>query len=239
MTGNVRWQSSAVRPKAWLAWSSGKDSAWALHTVRCSGEFEVVALLTTMNRTHERVAMHAVRESLLEIQAASAGLPLIKVPIPSPCSNEVYEQAMGEVMSLARAAGVRHIIFGDLFLTDIRAYREKHLASCGMVPVFPLWGRETRQLAEDMIAGGLSAILTCVDPRQLGRGFAGRRFDRKLLAALPSHVDPCGENGEFHTFACAGPMFREEMRLTAGEIVERDGFVFADLLPQAAAAVAP
>jgi uncharacterized protein (TIGR00290 family) len=225
----------AAGPKAWLAWSSGKDSAWALHTVRCSGEFEVVALLTTVNRTHARVAMHAVRESLLEIQAASAGLPLVKVPIPSPCSNEVYEQAMGEAMSLARAAGVRHIIFGDLFLADIRAYREKQLASCGMVPVFPLWGQDTRQLAEDMIAGGLSAFLTCIDPRQLDRGFAGRHFDSELLAALPGHVDPCGENGEFHTFASAGPMFREEIRVTAGEIVDRDGFVFADLLPQTAA----
>jgi uncharacterized protein (TIGR00290 family) len=223
---------NAGRPKAWLAWSSGKDSAWALHTVRQEREFDVVALLTTVNRTHQRVAMHAVRESLLEMQAAAAGLPLVKVPIPSPCPNEVYEQAMSEAMTRARAEGARHVIFGDLFLEDIRAYREKQLASCGMFPVFPLWGKETRQLAEDMIAGGLSAFLTCVDPRQLDRGFAGRRFDRELLGALPGGVDPCGENGEFHTFANAGPMFRAEIPVTAGEIVDRDGFVFADLLPR-------
>lgn len=224
-----------VRPKAWLAWSSGKDSAWALHTVRQAGEFDVVALLTTVNRTHRRVAMHAVRESLLEIQAAAAGLPLVKVPIPSPCPNEIYEQAMSETMARAQTERVRHVIFGDLFLEDVRAYRERQLANCGMTPLFPLWGRETRQLAQDMLAGGLSAFLTCVDPRQLDRTLAGRRFDPDLLAALPRRVDPCGENGEFHTFANAGPMFRAEIPVVVGEIVERDGFVFADLLPQTAA----
>lgn len=220
-------------PKAWLAWSSGKDSAWALHTVRQSGEFDVTALLTTVNRTHERVAMHAVREILLEMQAAETGLPLVKVPIPSLCSNEIYEQAMSVAMAQARAQGVRHIIFGDLFLEDIRVYRENKLAACGMTPIFPLWGRHTRRLAEEMLAGGLSAHLTCVDPCKLDRTFAGRWFDRALLGALPRHVDPCGENGEFHTFASAGPMFRQAIPLTLGEVVERDGFVFADLLPQA------
>ncbi len=220
-------------PKAWLAWSSGKDSAWALHTVRQGGEFDVVALLTTVNCAYERVAMHAVRESLLTFQAAEADLPLVRVPIPSPCSNEVYEQAMSEAMTQARSQGVRHIIFGDLFLEDIRAYRENKLAACGMTPVFPLWGRDTRRLAEEMLAGGLSAHLTCVDPRKLDRSFAGRRFDRALLAALPRGIDPCGENGEFHTFASAGPMFRRAIPVTPGEIVERDGFVFADLLPEA------
>ena len=223
-----------TRPKAWLAWSSGKDSAWALHTIRQDREFDVVALLTTVNSTHTRVAMHAVRESLLEIQAASAGLPLVKVPIPSPCPNEIYEQAMSAAMARARAEGILHVIFGDLFLEDIRAYREKQLATCGMTPVFPLWGRNTRQLAEGMIAGGLSAFLTCVDPRQMDRGFAGRPFDKDLLAALPRDVDPCGENGEFHTFANAGPMFRAEIPVTLGEVVQRDGFVFADLLPRTA-----
>jgi uncharacterized protein (TIGR00290 family) len=225
-----------VRPKAWLAWSSGKDSAWALHTVRQAGEFDVVALLTTVNRTHSRVAMHAVRESLLETQAAAAGLPLLQVPIPSPCPNEIYEQAMSEAMKRAQSEGVGHVIFGDLFLEDVRAYRERQLAKCGMTPLFPLWGRDTRQLAQDMLAGGLSAFLTCVDPRQLDRAFAGRRFDKELLAALPRHVDPCGEHGEFHTFTNAGPMFRVEIPVAAGEIVERDGFVFADLLPHGAAA---
>jgi uncharacterized protein (TIGR00290 family) len=234
MATNLQSQDGA-RPKAWLAWSSGKDSAWALHTVRQDGEFDVVALLTTVNCTHGRVAMHAVRESLLEIQAAAAGLTLVKVPIPSPCSNDVYEQAMSEAMTQARAAGVQHVIFGDLFLEDVRAYRERQLARCGMIPIFPLWGRETRQLAEDMLAGGLSAFLTCVDPRQLDSTFAGRRFDANLLAELPRSVDPCGENGEFHTFANAGPMFRAELPVTVGEIVDRDGFVFADLLPQTSA----
>jgi uncharacterized protein (TIGR00290 family) len=230
---NNSQSQNAARPKAWIAWSSGKDSAWALHTARQDRKYEVVAMLTTVNRTHGRVAMHAVRESLLEMQAAAAGLPVVKVPIPSPCSNEIYEQMMSDAMTQARAEGVRHIIFGDLFLEDIRAYREKQLARCGMTPVFPLWGKNTRQLAEDMIAGGLSSYLTCVDPRQLDGTFAGRRFDRELVGAFPSHVDPCGENGEFHTFASVGPMFRTGIPVTVGKIVERDGFVFADLLPQA------
>jgi uncharacterized protein (TIGR00290 family) len=233
----VDFQSKmSARPKAWLAWSSGKDSAWALHVIRQSGEFEVLALLTTVNQTYSRVAMHAVRESLVEMQAAAAGLPLVKVPIPSPCTNQIYEQAMGEAMTRARAEGVRHVVFGDLFLEDIRAYREKQLADCGMTPVFPLWGRNTRQLAEEMIAHGLSAYLTCVDPRKLDRSFAGRRFDAEFLNVLPSSVDPCGENGEFHTFANDGPMFKHAVPVTAGEIVERDGFVFADFLPSASAA---
>lgn len=224
------------RPKAWVAWSSGKDSAWALHTIRRSCEFEVVALLTTINSTHHRVAMHAVRESLVEIQAAAAGLPLVKVPIPSPCTNELYEQAMSKAMERARAEGVRHVVYGDLFLEDIRAYREKHLAACGMTPIFPLWSRDTRRLAEEMLAGGLSAFLTCVDPRKLDRKFAGRRFDAQLLRELPPDVDPCGENGEFHTFANAGPMFASDIPVSGGEIVEREGFVFADLIPAVNAA---
>lgn len=226
---------TSARPKAWLAWSSGKDSAWALHVVRQRGEFDVVALLTTVNQTYSRVAMHAVRESLLEMQAAAAGLPLIKVTIPSPCTNEIYELAMGDAMVRARAEGVWRVVFGDLFLEDIRAYREKQLSGCGMAPVFPLWGRNTRPLAEEMIANGLSAYLTCVDPRKLDRSFAGRKFDAELLNALPSGVDPCGENGEFHTFANKGPMFKRAIAITAGEIVEREGFVFADFLPSASA----
>jgi uncharacterized protein (TIGR00290 family) len=222
--------------KAWLAWSSGKDSAWALHTLRQMGEFNVIALLTTVNRTHSRVAMHAVRESVLEMQAAATGLPLVKVPIPSPCPNDFYERAMDDAMARAKDSGVNHVVFGDLFLEDIRAYREKHLAACGITPIFPLWGKDTRRLAEEMLAGGLSAYITCVDPRQMDCAFAGRRFDAGLLSELPSNVDPCGENGEFHTFANAGPMFREEVTVTVGEIVEREGFVFADLLPRTIAA---
>jgi len=230
--------SRLERPKAWLAWSSGKDSAWALHTIRQCGDFNIVALLTTVNRDHQRVAMHAVRESLLEMQATAAGLPLVKVMIPTPCPNEFYEKAMAETMLGARVEGVSHVVFGDLFLEDIRAYREKQLADCGMTPVFPLWRRGTQRLAEEMLAGGLSAYLTCVDPRKLRREFAGRRFDADLLAALPSSVDPCGENGEFHTFACAGPMFHSAIPVAVSEIVERDSFVFADLVPGAAATVA-
>jgi uncharacterized protein (TIGR00290 family) len=225
-------------PKAWLAWSSGKDSAWALHTVRQRGDFDIVALLTTVDRDHQRVAMHAVRESLLDAQAAAVGLPLVKVMIPSSCGNEIYEQAMGEAMARAKGEGIAHVVFGDLFLEDIRAYREKQLASCGMTPIFPLWRRDTRRVAEEMLAGGLSAYLTCIDTRKLGHEFAGRRFDVGLLKALPSSVDPCGENGEFHTFACAGPMFPSPLPVTVGEIVERDPFVFADLISGAAATVA-
>lgn len=225
-----------MQTKAWMAWSSGKDSAWALDAVRRSGELDVTALLTTVNRTHQRVAMHAVRESLLEAQAEAAGLPLVTAPIPSPCSNAEYERAMTEAMDRARAEGVTHIVFGDLFLEDVRRYREENLAKCGMTPVFPLWAIPTRQLAEEMIAGGLQARLTCVDPRQLDRALAGREWNAELLAELPASVDPCGERGEFHTFACAGPMFRRPIAVRAGEVVERDGFVFADLLASEALA---
>ena len=222
--------------KIWLSWSSGKDSAWALHELRASREFEVTGLLTTVNRDAGRVAMHAVREELLEAQAAAAGLPLLKVSIPSPCSNVVYEEAMGAAMAQARAEGIVHVAFGDLFLEDIRRYREEKLHAVGMTPIFPLWGRNTRVLAREMVEGGLRAYLTCVDPRQLDRRFAGRRFDASLLDEWPAGVDPCGENGEFHTFAFAGPMFSAGLAVELGEIVERDGFVFADVLPARGAA---
>ena len=201
------------KPKAWLAWSTGKDSAWALHRVRQQNEIEIVALLTTVNRTHARVAMHAVRETLLEAQAESAGLPLVKVDIPSPCRNVEYEDAMSAVMNRAQSEGVTHVVFGDLFLEDIRKYREEQLVKCGMSPVFPLWGFKTDQLARDMIAGGLNAYITCVDPKQLHSSFAGRKFDAQFLEDLPPAVDPCGENGEFHSFACAGPMFRHPLKI--------------------------
>ena len=225
-----------TKPKAWLSWSSGKDSAWSLHVMRQRGEFEITALLTTVNRTHNRVAMHAVREAILDAQAAAAGLPLVKIPIPSPCPNEIYERAMAEAMARARSEGVTHVVFGDLFLEDIRKYREDSLAKCEMTPVFPLWRRDTRELAQEMIAGGLCAFLTCVDPKKLDASFAGRAFDKKLLADLPATVDPCGENGEFHTCVVAGPMFKRPVPVEPGEIVERDGFVFADLLLMATGA---
>lgn len=225
----------SAKPKAWLSWSSGKDSAWALHVTRQRGDFEITALLTTINRTHNRVAMHAVRESLLDAQAAAARLPLVKVEIPSPCPNGIYERAMAEAMAQAGAEGVTHMIFGDLFLEDIRKYREENLAKCGIAPVFPLWGLDTRILAQEMLAGGVRAYLTCVDPKKLEATFAGRTFDESLLADFPSGVDPCGENGEFHTCVVAGPMFASPIPVDVGEIVERDEFVFADLLLRPAA----
>jgi uncharacterized protein (TIGR00290 family) len=219
----------AMRPRALVSWSSGKDSAFALHEVRGAGELEVVGLLTTVNRQFERVAMHAVRIALLRRQAEAAGLPIALVEIGWPCPNEAYEAAMGEALRRARGEGVTHVVFGDLFLADIRAYREAQLAPLGLSPVFPLWQRDTRALAHAMIDGGLTARLTCVDPRVLDRGFAGRAFDRALLGDLPPGVDPCGENGEFHTFVTGGPMFTRPIEVAPGEVVERDGFVFADL----------
>ena len=218
--------------KALLAWSSGKDSAWSLHVLRRQGDVEVAGLLTTVNVSFGRVAMHAVRRELLEAQARAAGLPLRAVPIPHPCPNDVYETAMAGALAAARADGIEAVAFGDLFLEDIRRYREERMAPTGLRPLFPLWGRPTRALAEEMIDGGLRARLTCVDPRVLDRSFAGRAFDRDLLATLPPGVDPCGERGEFHTFAWDGPMFQGPIPVVAGEVVEREGFVFADLLPE-------
>jgi len=220
------------KPKAWLSWSTGKDSAWALHVTRQRGEVEAIVLLTTVNTQFQRVAMHAVRETLLDAQARATGLPLIKVPIPYPCPNAQYEEAMEAAMSQARAAGVYHVVFGDLFLEDIRKYREEKLAACGMQPQFPIWGLDTRELARQMVEAGLRAYVTCVDPKKLAREFAGRVYDEQFLTDLPTGIDPCGENGEFHTFAFAGPMFHAPVSAQVGEIVERDGFIFADLLPE-------
>jgi len=221
------------RPRALVAWSSGKDAAWALHEELRRGEVEVVGLLTTVTEAFERVSMHAVREALLDRQADALGLPCRKVHIPWPCPNERYEAEMARALAEARAAGVTRVVFGDLFLADVRAYREARMAGTGVEPLFPLWGRDTAALAREMIAGGLRAALTCVDPRQLDRSFAGRAFDAALLQALPASVDPCGERGEFHTFAWDGPMFPAPIAVTRGEVVEREGFVFADLLPAA------
>ena len=219
-----------------LAWSSGKDSAWSLHVLRQDPTVEVVGLLTTINEAYDRVAMHAVRRALLEAQAEAAGLPLVVVRIPSPCPNETYEAAMASAVADARARGITGIAFGDLFLEDIRRYREKQMSGTGLSLHFPLWGRPTAALAEAMIDGGLQARLTCVDPRVMPEDLAGAAFDRALLARLPAGVDPCGENGEFHTFAWDGPMFRRPVPVRAGEVVTRDGFVFADLIPVEAAA---
>lgn len=221
----------APQRKALLAWSSGKDSAWALHILREERSVEVVGLLTTINEAYDRVAMHAVRAELLRAQADAAGLPLWPVPLPWPCSNAAYEAAMGAALERARQEGLTAVAFGDLFLEDVRRYREDRMRSSGLAPLFPLWGRPTAALAGEMIAGGLRARITCVDPRQLDAGFAGREFDAALLKDLPPSVDPCGERGEFHTFTYAGPMLARPVAIQAGEVVERDGFIFADLLP--------
>ena len=216
--------------KILLSWSSGKDSAWALHVLRQQGT-PPAGLLTTVNEVYDRVAMHGVRSEVLTLQAEAAGLPLRAVRLPSPCSNEVYEERMRAAVARAVLEGFTHVAFGDLFLEDIREYREERLRGTGLEPLFPLWNRDTRGLAEQMIAGGLQAHLTCVDPRALHQSFAGRTFDRRLLADLPAAVDPCGERGEFHTCVTAGPMFSADLRLSVGDIVEREGFVFADLIP--------
>ncbi|HYL37078.1 MAG TPA: ATP-binding protein [Bryobacteraceae bacterium] len=213
-----------------LSWSSGKDSAWSLHLLRQDPQVEVVCLITTLNQEFDRVAMHAVRRELLELQAAAAGLPLRTVPLPWPCSNEQYEARMRDLCAAAVRDGIEAIAFGDLFLTEIRAYREKQLAGSGLEPLFPVWRLPTRELAASMIAAGLRAKITCIDPKVLAREFAGRDFDQSLLDDLPPGVDPCGENGEFHSFVYDGPMFRAPIPVEAGEIVERDGFVFSNLL---------
>ena len=218
-----------------LSWSSGKDSAWTLHRLRDEPGVELVGLLTTFNAAADRVAMHAVRRELVAAQAAAAALPLWEVELPWPCANEDYERLMAAACARARAQGVTHVAFGDLYLPDVRAYRERQMAGTGLEPLFPLWAapEATPALARRMLAAGLRATLTCVDTRQLAADFAGRDFDEALLAELPAAVDPCGERGEFHTFCWAGPMFERPIAVRAGPIVERDGFRFADLLPAA------
>lgn len=211
-----------------LSWSSGKDSAWALHTLRARGDYKIVGLLTTVNTEFDRVAMHGTRRSVLEAQAKAAGLPLWNVPLPWPCSNEDYEQRMREVCTRAVSEGVDAIAFGDLFLVDVRAYRERQLQPTGLEPLFPLWQLPTAALAHEMIAKGVRAKLTCVDTQQLPSEFAGREFDEALLSELPPEVDACAERGEFHTCVYAGPMFSASIQLEPGEIVTRDRFTYAD-----------
>ncbi len=215
-----------------VSWSSGKDSAWTLHVLRQAGDVEVVGLLTTINAAFDRVAMHAVRRELVEAQADAVDVPLLVAPLPWPCSNAEYEAAMETALREAQQRwDITQVAFGDLFLEDIRRYREENMAQhTGLTPLFPIWEVPTHLLARQMIQEGLRARLTCVDPRQLDPGFAGREYDLALLADLLPHVDPCGERGEFHTFAYDGPMFRHPVAIEPGEVVERDGFVFADLL---------
>ncbi len=221
------------RKRVLLAWSSGKDSAWALHVLRQQDDVEIVGLLSTFNEAVDRVSMHAVRRELAEAQADRAGLPLWPVFLPWPCSNEQYETRMQEAIDRAKANAVTHMAFGDLFLEDIREYRIRQLAGSGIEPLFPLWcGPDgTHDLARQMLADGLRAIITCVDPKQLDERFAAREFDRTLLDELPERVDPCGENGEFHSFCYAGPAFSQKIDVCAGQVVHRDGFVYADVSP--------
>ena len=216
--------------KAILSWSSGKDSAMALYRILKAEDYELVCLLTTITDQFRRVSMHGVREELLDLQAESLGYDLEKVMIPYPCPNTVYEEKMANTLSIWKAKDVSHVIFGDLFLGDIRKYREEKLAQIGMTPVFPLWRSDTRQLAWEMLKTGFRAVVTCVDPRKLPATFAGRFFDESFLRSIPSQVDPCGENGEFHTFVYDGPIFKRPISVRVGETVTRDGFVFADLV---------
>lgn len=217
--------------KVLLSWSSGKDSAWALHLLRQQPDIQVVALLTTFNSAADRVAMHAVRRALVEAQAERTGLPLWAVDLPWPCSNQEYEERMRAVCQRATAEGITAIAFGDLFLQDIRDYRVRQLQGSGLEPLFPVWQIPTDQLGHDMIAAGVKAKITCIDPSKLARSFAGRDYDLRLLQALPLQIDPCGENGEFHTFVCDAPVFSRPIGVRMGEVVERDGFVFADVIP--------
>jgi uncharacterized protein (TIGR00290 family) len=225
--------------KTLLSWSTGKDAAWALHCLRQDAMIEVVGLVSTINAAAARVAMHGVRRELLDAQAAATGLPLFVLPLPSPCSNQVYEDIMATFVASQVAAGVEAIAFGDLFLADVRRYRENALAGSGMRAIFPLWGLPTAPLARAMLAAGLEAYISCVDPARLPARFAGRSFDLDLLAELPAGVDPCGERGEFHSFACAGPMFDQRLAVTPGERMLRDGFIYCDLLAQRPRAPAP
>ena len=219
-----------------LSWSSGKDSAWSLHLLRQNPDYEIVGLLTTFNRAADRVAMHAVRRELVVAQAEAVGVPLWDVDLPWPCSNHDYESAMRAACERAIQSGVECIAFGDLFLTDIREYREKQLNGTGLEPIFPVWGIPTEALAREMIASGVRAKLTCVDCKQLSADFVGREFDAELLSDLPEGADPCGENGEFHSFVYAGPMFGEDVEVELGEVVMREQFAYADLLPAGAVA---
>lgn len=220
------------KPKAIVSWSSGKDSAMALYKTVKSNKFEILAILTTVSDMFQRVSMHGVREELLDQQANSIGIAVEKVRIPYPCPNEVYEQKMAELLRNYKSKGVSHVVFGDLFLEDIRRYREDKLAEVGFTPIFPLWKENTKELAKTIIRVGFKAVVTCVDPKKLDPKFAGRYFDEMFLNEIPANVDACGENGEFHTFVFDGPIFRNRIEITVGDRVFRDGFQFVDLVPR-------
>lgn len=216
--------------KAWMSWSSGKDSAYAFYKARMSGKYEITALLTTVTEAYGRVSMHGVRLELLQAQADAVGLPLVIVNIPAPCSNSIYEERMRTAMDRARSEGVQVIIFGDLFLQDIRDYREQKMQGTGIGTAFPLWKRPTKDLAAEMIAAGVKCVVVCLDPKRVAKEIAGKLFTTSLVEGLPTACDPCAENGEFHTFAFGGPMFKAEIPIQVGQTVEREGFVFTDVL---------
>lgn len=220
-----------MKKKTLLSWSSGKDSAWTLHVLRRNAEIEVVGLITVLNERFNRVSMHATRKELLCRQAESAGLALHTISLPDPCSNEQNDAIMGGFMAGCASQGIECIAFGDLFLEDVRQYREKQMKGTGIEPVFPLWGVSTMELIDRMLAGGLEAYISCVDLGKPPAGFAGRRWSRALLQELPAEVDPTGENGEIHTIVVGGPMFARRIEVEIGEIVEREGFAFADIIP--------
>ena len=219
-----------MKKRTLLSWSSGKDSAWSLHVLRQDPDIEVVGLVSTINEEFDRVAMHAVRVELLKRQAKAVGLPLHIIPLPNPCTNEIYESRMNDFIASIKNEGIEYMAFGDLYLEDIRAYRESRLKDTGITPLFPIWGIPTDELANTMVRSGLRAQITCVDPKKIDPSFAGREYNQSLINDLPDNVDPCGENGEFHSFCFAGPMFSQPVDITLGDTVEREGFVFSDLL---------
>ncbi len=219
-----------MKKRTLLSWSSGKDSAWSLHVLRQDPDIEVVGLVSTINEEFDRVAMHAVRVELLKRQAKAVGLPLHIIPLPNPCTNEIYESRMNDFIASIKNEGIEYMAFGDLYLEDIRAYRESRLKDTGITPLFPIWGIPTDELANTMVQSGLRAQITCVDPKKIDPSFAGREYNQSLINDLPDNVDPCGENGEFHSFCFAGPMFSQPVDITLGDTVEREGFVFSDLL---------
>jgi uncharacterized protein (TIGR00290 family) len=220
-----------VKKKILLSWSSGKDSAWALHALRQQEDIEVVSLFCTFNKKYERGAMHAVRNELILRQADSVGLPLELIPIPDPCSDSEYKTIMADFIAEVKTKGIEGIAFGDLFLEEVRNYREDSLAGTGITPLFPLWGIPTNELSKEMVSSGLRAIITCIDLKQLSAEFSGHVYDSTFLAQIPDSIDPCGENGEFHSFAYDGPMFKDKVNICVGETVTRDGFIFTDILP--------
>lgn len=221
-----------MKGKALMSWSSGKDSAWALHKLQQNPEIDLVGLFCTVNKEFDRVAMHGVRVELLQKQAKSIGLPLEIIEIPHPCSNAEYEKIMGQFVERAKNDNIEYFAFGDLFLEDVRNYREQMLKGSGISPIFPVWGIPTDKLSREMIGGGLRTVITCIDPKQTPKEFVGKEFDKSFLDSLPETIDPCGENGEFHSFVFDGPMFREKIEIFVGDIVHRDDFVFADVLPK-------